>query len=220
MIGIVVASDLEATPFLTFLKWQEISIQPFAVYKGELGPLKIPAVFIKSGMGKVAAAVAAHLLICQYGAAKIFNPGVCGALKDSIRFNPGSIFRINQAIEGDRQEGPFLVSPESCASDFFDMLPAANLVTCDKPVFKLQRKTELSALGDLIDMEGAAIARVANMYTCPCVLIKGVTDRAKEGDRRTLTQNIGMVSQKLADLFINTITSLVSVDDNSLSPKT
>jgi len=218
MIGLVVASNLEASPFLDALKWRKISNQPFSIYQGELGPSKIPMIFIISGMGKVAAAVATHLLIHCHGVTRIFNIGSCGALKESHGFEPGSIFRINTAIEGDRQDGPFLIYPENCASDLFDKLPCARLVTCDRPVFNLQRKKSLSTLGDLIDMEGAAVARVASMYARPCVLIKGITDEAKEGDRQILTQNIGKVSEKMADLFMNTIASLTNVHNDYTSP--
>jgi adenosylhomocysteine nucleosidase len=214
MLGVIVASDSEASPFLDALKWRKISSQPFSVYQGELGPLKIPTIFIISGMGKVAAAVATHLLIHCHRVTWILNLGACGALKESHGFKPGALFRIDTAIEGDRQDGPFLIYPEKCASDLFDNLPSVRLVTCDRPVFDLQRKESLSTLGDLIDMEGAAVARVANMYTRPCVLVKGITDEAKEGERQTLTQNIGMVSKKMANLFINVMTSLTNVDND------
>lgn len=214
MLGVVVASDLEASPFLDALKWRKTFSRPFSIYQGELGPLKIPTAFIISGMGKVAAAVATHLLIHCHEVTRIFNLGACGALKESHGFEPGAVFRIHTAIEGDRQDGPFLIYPEKCASDLFDNLPCARLVTCDRPVFNLQRKKSLSVLGDLIDMEGAAVARVANMYARPCVLVKGITDEAEEGQRQILTQNIGMVAEKMADLFMNVMTSLNNVDND------
>ena len=215
MIGIIIASDLEAPPFLALFNRQKIADQPFPVYKGEVDSSNIEAFIVISGMGKVAAAVATHLLICRYHVTQIFNPGVCGALNDVHGFEPGAIFYVQTAVEGDRQEGPGLLSilSEKCASEPFNMLPGARLVTCDQPVFDSKRKNSLSALGDLIDMEGAAVARVANMYACPCVLIKGVTDGAKEGDRSILAQNIKAVSKKLADLFSHTLLSPTKNDN-------
>jgi nucleoside phosphorylase len=207
MIGIVIASDIEASFFLARLKWQKIANQPFPVYKRRVDFANMEAFIVISGMGKVAAAVAAHLLLCRYQVTQIFNPGVCGALKDVDGFEPGAVFCVQTAVEGDRKEGPLSVSAEKCASKPFNMLPGARLVTCDQPVFDIQRKNRLSVLGDLIDMEGAAIARVANMYACPCVLIKGVTDGAKEGGRSILAQNIRAVSQKLAELVTGTLLS-------------
>jgi adenosylhomocysteine nucleosidase len=207
MIGIVIASDLEAAPFLALLNWQKIADQPFPVFRKRVDSANFTAVIVISGMGKVAAAVATHLLLCRYQVTQIFNPGVCGALKDVDGFEPGAVFYVQTAVEGDRKEGPLSVAAERCASKPFSMLPGASLVTCDQPVFDIKRKNSLSALGDLIDMEGAAIARVANMYACPCVLIKGITDRAKEGERSILTENIKAVSQKLAELVIGTLLS-------------
>ena len=209
MIGIVIASGIEASFFLALLNWQKIANQPFPVYKRRVDSANKEAFIVVSGMGKVAAAVAAHLLICRYKVTQIFNPGVCGALRDVDDFEPGAIFCVQTAVEGDHKKGALPVSSEKCASKPFNMLPGARLVTCDQPVFDIKRKNSLSALGDLIDMEGAAVARVANMYACPCVLIKGVTDGAKEGDRSILVQNIKAVSQKLAELVIGTLLSPV-----------
>ncbi|MGD9209803.1 MAG: hypothetical protein PVI90_03455 [Desulfobacteraceae bacterium] len=201
MIGMVIATDQEAAPFLTRSTWQRIANSPFQIYSGYWGTENFPVALIVSGIGKVAAAVATHILICKYGVTQIFNLGVCGALKDSKDFEVGAIFRINTAIEGDRKEGARAVDFEKCASGPFNHLPCARLVTCDRPVFNTRKKMTLSDLGDLVDMEGAAIVRVANMYSLPCSLVKGITDGAKEGDRQVLIQNIAMVSRKLLMLF-------------------
>lgn len=201
MIGIVIATDLEAAPFLAWSSWQSVSEFPFKVFKGETKSGNAPMILIVSGMGKVAAAVATHLLICRYGVEEIINPGICGALRDASGYDVGMIFRICDAIEGDRQEGARAIKYEKCASGRFEGLPQARLVTCDRPVFDAKWKTALSSLGDLVDMEGAAIVRVANMFALPCCLIKGITDRAEDGDRQVLIKNFGIVSRKLAALF-------------------
>lgn len=210
MIGIVVASPLEAAPFLDLQKWQPVEMQPVSLYKGLIGPSRVPAVLVISGIGKVAAAVATHMMISTHGAKRIFNPGVCGALKTFDAPAVGRLFRIDTAIEGDRQAGPEAVLPENCASDPFDALPVARLVTCDQPVFDAERKKSLVALGDLVDMEGAAVARVANMFALPCVLLKGITDGAEEGGRAVLKQNIDVVSRKLATAFYANIGTLAA----------
>ncbi len=201
MIGMVLATDLEAAPFLAWPTWQVLAQHPFTTYRGELTTNHTPVILIISGIGKVAAAVATHLLICRYGVTQIYNPGVCGGLKNSSEFEVGAIFRISSAKEGDRQEGPRPVQAEICDTGPFDALPYARLVTCDQPVFNHQRKRALSALGELVDMEGAAVVRVANMYKISCCLVKGVTDNADDGDREVLQKNVGVVSRKLSALF-------------------
>jgi adenosylhomocysteine nucleosidase len=78
-------------------------------------------------------------------------------------------------------------------------LPPARLVTCDIPVFDSQRRRALAGKGDLVDMEGAAIARVAAMFEISWTMIKGVSDAAGPTDRNVLLNNLKMVSQKIGD---------------------
>ena len=208
MIGLVMATPMEAQPFLEHQKWRRIDDGPVTLYQTEIGPEKIGIMLAVSGIGKVSSAVAAHLLICCHGVDGIFNFGVCGALGSGKDFDPGKIYRISSAVEGDRKDGPRPALPEPCHSHPFNLLPALRLVTYDQPVFNRRLKNELSNLGDLVDMEGAAIAKVANMYSLPCVLIKGVTDGAEEDNRNLLIQNMDGVSRKLAALFFETMALL------------
>jgi nucleoside phosphorylase len=78
---------------------------------------------------------------------------------------------------------------------------AARLVTCDRPVFNDDDRRALSATADLVDMEGAAIARVAAMYQVPWTMIKGITDAAGPQDRASLNANLGTVSEKIGDVL-------------------
>ncbi len=207
MIGLVIASSIEAAPFLAHHKWRQLSNIPVPSYQSEIGRSKTSVILAISGIGKVSAAVATHLLICSHSVSSIYNLGVCGALKSGTAFEQGNIFRISSAVEGDRKNGPDSSPPEFCHFYPFDTLPDCRLVTVDQPVFNRQCKRELSILGDLVDMEGAAVARVANMYSIPCVLIKGITDSAEEGNRSILMHYIDTVSQDLATLFFETMAS-------------
>ncbi len=207
MIGVVIASPLEAAPFLACRKWRQLSEAPVPLYQTDIERPEGAVILSISGIGKVSAAVATHLLICSHGVGRIYNFGVCGALRSQEAFKPGNIFRIDSAVEGDRKNGPHPSPSEPCQSQPFHSLSVCRLVTCDQPVFNRQRKQELSNLGDLVDMEGAAVAKVANMYSIPCVLIKGITDGAEEGDRTLLMQHIDSVSRNLATLFFETMAS-------------
>jgi adenosylhomocysteine nucleosidase len=80
-------------------------------------------------------------------------------------------------------------------------LPSVRLVTCDTPVFDTDLRAQLSAGADLVDMEGAAIARVAVMFDTPWTLLKGVTDAAGPTDRDTLAKNLTRISEKIADFL-------------------
>jgi nucleoside phosphorylase len=131
------------------------------------------------------------------------NAGACGALRDDKRFAPGEVFCITSAAEGDHEKPA--TPPQPLISDGrFDWdLPAARLITCDRPVFDAVWRSSLSGGGDLVDMEGAAIARVAAMYDVRWSMVKGITDTALPTERAELKRNLIMVSEKICRLLWN-----------------
>ncbi len=196
MTGLIFATKIEAGPFLSLSRTVLIEKAPIPIYQVESMPWLHVAV---SGMGKVAAAAACQLLIRELKCAEIVNAGAAGALVSGRRYAPGSLFCITSAVEGDHE----LLGkhPKSLLSDGrtdWD-LPPARLVTCDIPVFDSGRRKGLAEKGDLVDMEGAAIARVAAMFDTPWTMIKGVSDDAGPADRDVLIGNLKMVSQKIGD---------------------
>jgi nucleoside phosphorylase len=194
MNGLIFATMHEAKPFLTLSCAAQIDQMPFGIYQVPDNPLLLVAI---SGIGKVAAAVACHALIREYGVSDILNAGACGALQSGRLFEPGRLFCVTSAVEADHDA--LGCPPEPLISDGrmdWD-LPAARLVTRDCPVFDPDRRKALSAKADLVDMEGAAIARVAAMYNTPWAMIKGVTDAAGPTGRKTLKQNLTMVSEAM-----------------------
>lgn len=198
MIGMIFATLSEAKPFLEWSRAMRIDTEPLEVYQV---PSK-PDLFITiSGIGKVAAAVACHSQIKEFKVNEVVNAGVCGALQNEKRFAPGEVFCITSAAEGDH-ENP-ITPPQPIISDGqFDWdLPAARLTTCDRPVFDADLREALSATGDLVDMEGAAIARVAAMYDVRWSMVKGITDTAGPADQADLKRNLTAVSEKICRLL-------------------
>jgi adenosylhomocysteine nucleosidase len=109
-------------------------------------------------------------------------------------------------VEGDSQR---LGEPEPavvCDAGWFCGLPVRRLVTCDRPVFDARRRAELSLQGDLIDMEGAAVARVAGLYGIPCAMLKGVSDSADTTGRQAIASNIDRVSARIAQTLMDGLT--------------
>lgn len=201
MIGMIFATRLEAEPFLNHTCARQIQEAPFNLFASELFKDKTPCLTIISGMGKVAAAVAAHSLIISHQVRRLINAGICGALASRAELGIGTSVCITTAVEGDREEPGQALSPEKCSCNGFSDLTRARLVTCDRPVFDLSRKRELAVLGDVVDMEGAAVARVAAKFGKPCSLIKGISDFAESADRTILTQNLTPVSLRLAEVL-------------------
>ena len=205
MIGLIFATHTEAKPFLDRSRAMRVGTDPFDVYQV---PPK-PELFVTiSGMGKVASAVACHSQIKEFKVREIINAGACGALKSGRRYAPGGVFCITSAAEGDHEQP--IRPPQPLISDGqidWD-LPTARLITCDRPVFDVEWREALSVNGDLVDMEGAAIARVAAMYDVRWSMIKGITDNAGPTDRSELKRNLTAVSEKICRLLWDQIRDL------------
>lgn len=196
MIGLIFATRREAEPFLAVSRSAPLDDGPLPLYEIALAaPVRVAV----SGMGKIAAAAACQYLIREKGVSHVINAGVCGALQTGEAFRPGALFEIVSVVEGDHGTKDRAAPEEHCPATWFARLPKARLVTCDQPVFDAGHRRRLAAKGDLVDMEGAAVARVAALFNTPWILIKAVTDGAGEGDRETLLNNLGRVSKILAD---------------------
>ena len=74
-------------------------------------------------------------------------------------------------------------------------------MTCDRPVFDADWRSKLAEGGDLVDMEGAAVARVAAMHDVRWSMVKGITDMAVPTDRAELKRNLTAVSEKICRLL-------------------
>lgn len=198
MIGLVFATSQEARPFLLAAEAAMVSEKPFRIYRcASMPALRV----IISRMGKVAAAAATISLIAEHHVTQIVNAGACGVLHDKPDLPIGQIVRITSAVEGDHEVFGRRPGAVSCDSTLWPHLPAARLVTCDRPVFDLQRRNACAKIGDVVDMEGAAIARVSDLYQVPCQMLKGITDSAQATDRDTLLLNLNSVSERIAQLL-------------------
>lgn len=202
MIGLVFATRTEAMPFLTLSDAVQVSETPFRVYRTDRNPtLRI----IISGMGKVAAAAAGQALILSHNASCMVNAGACGALKDLPELAVGQVLQISSAVEGDHNVMGKRPTPIACRTTRWRDLQTARLVTCDRPVFDVQRRNACAKLGEVVDMEGAAIARVADWYCLPCEMIKGVTDGAQPTHREILLENLKRISEQIGNVLWNAL---------------
>lgn len=193
MIGIVFATEDEAQPFLELGGFSDVASALFRL----LASPQVPHRVVISGMGKVAAALATQWLIAECRPDRVVHAGICGALGDPATIRPGAVFRVTSACEG--FPGPGIPAENrECARDFWPDLPAAALVTVERPVFDDGLRAELSRFGELVDMEGAVVARVAGFYGLPCSIIKGVTDFAGSADRPLLQSRLPAVSAAIA----------------------
>lgn len=144
-------------------------------------------VTVISGMGLEAARIATETLVNEHGCTTIINAGVCGALNN--RLQRGAVYRVS------------MVSTEllNAAVNVGVGFGLKRLVSVDEPVFDPKRKTDLSKYGELVDMEGYAVARVCEAHNIPCILIKGVTDFGDHSGKDDIQEHIHPVSETVAE---------------------
>ncbi len=160
----------------------QMEAQPF-LDRGELDG----TVTVICGMGLEAARVATEELIEKNEITLVINAGVCGALIN--RIERGAVYRVS------------MVSTEHLKTGVNVGIGVGlkRLVSVDEPVFESGRKKELSKYGELVDMEGYAVARVCEAHSIPCILIKGVTDFGDGNGKADIQTHIASVSETVAE---------------------
>jgi adenosylhomocysteine nucleosidase len=166
-IGIIMATKIEAEPFIEGLGLELTGKQPVSLYGAGSLVLAI------SGIGKTAAAIATATLIERYRPSAVYNFGAAGAVNRELAV--GAVFHIDRIIEPDRPrlmgDGPVVHTPDLLAS-----FATASLATQDRPVIDEADRTMISTLADLVDMEGAAVAQACRAFSRPVYLFKIVSD--------------------------------------------
>lgn len=146
-----------------------------------------------SGMGREAARIATERLIREKGCTAVINAGVCGTLNN--RLERGAVYRVSLASH------ETLKAAVNVGIGF----GLKKLVTVDEPVFQADRKRELAKQGDLVDMEGYAVALVCEQHGVPCILIKGVTDFGDGNGKADIQKHIDAVSQTVAEAVFRVV---------------
>jgi 4-hydroxybenzoate polyprenyltransferase len=166
----------------------EMEAQPFL----DRGVPEGVIVEISEEMGLEAARIASEKLV-ERGCTTIINAGVCGALNN--RLERGAVYRVS------------MVSIEAlkAAVNVGVGIGLKRLVSVDEPVFDPKRKKELSKYGELVDMEGYAVARVCESHEIPCILIKGVTDFGDGSGKEDIQKHIAPVSETVADALFGIV---------------
>jgi nucleoside phosphorylase len=175
---------------------EPVEQKPFPLYRGGGYILAI------SGIGKVSAAVATAMLAAKYDIRQIINLGAAGAL--SAGRNVGEIFHISGVYEHDR---PSLLGKNlnEIPCDILDGHDMATLATGDVPVADPGERSRLGGLADLVDMEGAAVARTCRMLGSEHFLFKIVTDTPEHREDRQIIENVRTTRGLLFDYFMREI---------------
>ena len=200
MIGIIGAMDEEVAMLKE--KLTEVQVETKAAmdfYKGKLEGKDV--VVVRSGIGKVNAAMCAQILADVYHADHVINTGIAGSLKAEI--NIGDIVLSTDALQHDMDATGFGYEPaeiplmgkktfEADASLRSLIAETCREVNPEIGVFegRVVSGDQFISDGDVkeslvrmfapycTEMEGAAIAQAAWLNQIPFVIIRAISDKA------------------------------------------
>lgn len=202
VLGIIGAMEVEVASLKQSMTiTREVSRASLDFTEGELAGCKV--VIVRSGIGKVNAAICTQLLIDLFGVDRIINTGIAGSLNADI--NIGDIVLSTDALEHDMDATafgyPIGVIPQMKTSVF----PAdeglralahtacrtvnpdisvfeGRVVTGDQFIADRKKKEWLveNFSGMCTEMEGAAIAHTAFNNNIPFLIIRAISDKADD----------------------------------------
>lgn len=202
VIGIIGAMDEEVNKLKECLT--EVHIQTKAgmeFYQGKLFEKKV--VVVRSGIGKVNAAICAQILADEYQVSAIINTGIAGSLNSDI--NIGDIVLSKDALQHDVDATGFgyelgviprmktsiftgdetliALAREVCAEQLQDVsVFVGRVVSGDQFISDKEKKQCLidHFHADCTEMEGAAIAQTATLNQIPFLIIRAISDKADD----------------------------------------
>ncbi|HOV90780.1 MAG TPA: 5'-methylthioadenosine/S-adenosylhomocysteine nucleosidase [Syntrophorhabdaceae bacterium] len=196
MIGIVMATMLEADPFLATLSLKEMETSPFRFYGND------DILLIISGIGKTNSAMATTYLIQNFKPKCICNLGAAGATNNQCQL--GEYYQISEIVEPDRPDLRTGI-PHRHKPDVLDYSHTVVLATQDKPVHSSVERKKIAKLAQLVDMEGAAVTQVCRQFHVKCLIFKFVSDTPEHHLSRDIIENIKHYREDFARFFSQSI---------------
>ncbi|MEY8762311.1 MULTISPECIES: 5'-methylthioadenosine/adenosylhomocysteine nucleosidase [Clostridium] len=202
IIGIIGAMDEEVKILLSQLKLNKIQVK--ANMRFNFGQLyNTEVVIVKSGIGKVNAAVCAQILIDDFNVDDIINVGVAGGTAEDIY--PGDVVIADSLVQHDVDTSAFgdevgqiprmdtydfkcdrnLVEKAQQACRKIDGIKSfiGRIVTGDQFICSTEKIRYLNSKFNALacEMEGGSIAQVAYLNNIPFVIIRSISDNANNG---------------------------------------
>lgn len=203
-IGIIGAMDEEIATYLQHLKKTKTKeYYSFTFYEGTLNNQSV--VIVKSGVGKVFAAMITQYLIDTFKVKTILFTGVAGALNKNIQigdlvigkdsmyhdfdatalgFQRGKISYTNLRIfPANKELLKSALNTKLDKNNFFSgRIITGRILTGDQFFTQSQRNKHnyftAELHGDCIEMEGAAVAHVCTINNIPHLIIRTISDQA------------------------------------------
>ncbi len=197
---LVMATIIEAKPFIDGLSLIPISEKPFPVYKNN------NYILIISGIGKTNAAIACAYFCLTVSICRIINLGAAGATSTNCFL--GEIFHITEAIEPERPhwktKTPYVHKP-----DILEGFSCAKIATSDHPVIDRKERKKISLTADLVDMESASVIQTCKKFNTRCYLFKFVSDTPEHIKNADIVKNIEKHRTAFFDFFRQSVVPLL-----------
>ena len=170
-------------------------------YRGKVNGKEV--VVVRSGIGKVNAAVCSQILVDRFGVEAIVNTGIAGSLRAEI--NIGDIVLSTDSVQHDMDATGFgypagqiprmdtfafpadekllNLAKECCARVNPDIQAfTGRVVSGDQFISDKEKKQWLTETfdGSCTEMEGAAIAQVCYLNHIGCLIIRAISDKADD----------------------------------------
>lgn len=201
-IGIIGAMELEVEQLKKEMAVKSVVTKAgMDFFEGTLGD--VPVVVVRSGIGKVNAALCVQILADVFQVSHVINTGVAGSL--NAKLDIGDILISRDALHHDMDTTIFGYQPgevpqmgfrefradermmelarEACEKVNPDIrVMFGRVVSGDQFISSKEVKERLIALfqGDCAEMEGASIAHGAYLNGLPFVIIRAISDKADD----------------------------------------
>ena len=202
MIGIIGAMDEEVAQIVAAMQVEKEETKAQMTFReGKLGGKDV--VIVRSGIGKVNAAVCTQILVDDFGVDYVINTGIAGSLKAEIDiadivissdvlhhdmdatgfgYEPGQIPRMD-TLSFQADERLVLLAKESCERVIPEVgVHVGRIVSGDQFISDKSVKEKISGSFDgfCTEMEGAAIAQAAYLNAVPFVILRAISDKADD----------------------------------------
>lgn len=202
MLGIIGAMDEEVSQLKEHIKTGEITKRAgMEFYRGTLNGR--PVVVVKSGIGKVNAAVCTQILVDCFHVTAVVNTGIAGSLRNEI--NIGDIVLSKDALHHDMDSTGFGYAPgqvprmdvlafeadenlielaKNCCDSVNPDIKSfvGRVVSGDQFISGKDKKEWIKSQFDgfCTEMEGAAIAQTCYLNHIPFLIIRAISDKADD----------------------------------------
>lgn len=189
---LVMATLLEAEPFIKGLSLKRVSAKPFPVYRAG----NIAAVI--SGIGKANCAMATAYACLELEPRLLVNLGAAGATDAALPL--GENLHVYRAVEFDRP-GLRTKAPHEHTPDVMKGFSLAAIATQDRPTLECGERRALAAKARLVDMETASFIQACRKFGKKCYVFKFVTDTPAHTHGSDIVDNIEKYRGQFFDFF-------------------